>query len=89
MTAEQIQLVPTELSEKLCQIVNEVLATFNQKNVTPSEAGTIVLALIHRLMGVLHDNPEVQRAFVTSIIGVVNEHLLGILDSGEPPVCQS
>jgi hypothetical protein len=88
MTEEQVQPVSTELSEKLCQIVNEILATFNQKNVTPSEAGTVVLALIHRLMGVLQDNPEVQRAFVTSIIGVVNEHLLGILESGDAPACQ-
>jgi hypothetical protein len=37
---------------------------------------------------VLQDNPEVQRAFVTSIIGVVNEHLLGILESGDAPACQ-
>lgn len=89
MTEEPVQLVPTELSERLCQIVNEILVTFNQKNVTPSEAGTVVLALIHRLMGLLQDNPEVRRAFVTSIIGVVNEHLLGILESADAPACQS
>jgi hypothetical protein len=87
MTEEKI--VPTELSERLCQIVNEILAKFNEKNVTPSEAGTIVLALIHRLMGVLQDNQEVQRAFVTSIIGVVNEHLLGILEGSDSPPCQN
>ncbi len=63
MTEEQVQPVSTELSDRLCEIVNEILAMFNQKNVTPSEAGTVVLALIHRLMGVLQDNPEVQRAF--------------------------
>jgi hypothetical protein len=56
--------------------------------VTPSEAGSIVLALIHRLMAVLQDNPDVQRAFVTSIIGVVNEHLLGLLESDASPPCQ-
>jgi hypothetical protein len=89
MTEEQVQPVTTELSDRLRQIVNEILATFNQKNVTPPEAGTIVLALIHRLMGVLQDNPENQRAFVTSIIGVVNEHLLGILENNATPPCQS
>jgi hypothetical protein len=88
MTEEQMQPVSTELSERLCQIVNEILAMFNEKNIKPSEAGTIVLALIHRLMGVLEDNSEVQRAFVTSIIGVVNEHLLGILEKSESPTCQ-
>ena len=88
MTEEQVQSVSTELSDRLCEIVNEILAGFNQQNVTPSEAGTIVLALIHQLMAVLQDNPDVQRAFVTSIIGVVNEHLLGLLESGASPPCQ-
>ena len=89
MTEDQVQSAATELSERLCQIVNEILTMFNQNNVTPSEAGTVVLALIHRLMGVLQDNPEAQRAFVTSVIEVVNEHLLGLLESGDSPPCQT
>jgi hypothetical protein len=89
MTEEKVQSVSMELSDKLCEIVNEILAIFNQKNIAPSEAGTIILALIHRLMGVLQDNPEIQRAFVTSIIGVVNEHLLGLLESDACPPCQT
>jgi hypothetical protein len=88
MPEDQVQTVGTELSERLCQIVNEILAMFNQQNVTPPEAGTVVLALIHRLMGVLKDSPESQRAFVTSVIEVVNEHLLGILESSDSPPCQ-
>jgi hypothetical protein len=88
MSTDQEQPVPTELSERLCLIVNEILTMFNQRNVTPTEAGTVVLALIHRLMGVLQESPEAQRAFVTSIIGVVNEHLLGILQSDDSPPCQ-
>jgi hypothetical protein len=88
MSTDQEQPVPTELSERLCLIVNEILTMFNQRNVTPTEAGTVVLALIHRLMGVLQESPEAQRAFVTSIIGVVNEHLLGILESDGSPPCQ-
>jgi hypothetical protein len=89
MTEDQVQPEVAELSDRLCQIVNEVLTMFNEKNVTPPEAGTVALALIHRLMGVLQDNPEAQRAFVTSVIEVVNEHLLGILESGGPPSCQT
>ena len=89
MSEEQVQPVTTELSDRLCQIVNEILTMFNQKNVTPPEAGTMVLALIHRLMGVLQDSPEAQRAFVTSVIGVVNEHLLGLLESSGSPPCQT
>jgi hypothetical protein len=89
MSEDQSQIEATALSERLCQIVNEILTIFNQNNVTPPEAGTVVLALIHRLMGVLQDSPEAQRAFVTSVIEVVNEHLLGILESSDSPPCQT
>jgi hypothetical protein len=89
MSVDQEKPVAAELSERLCKIVNEILTIFNQHNVTPPEAGTVVLALIHRLMGVLVDSPESQRAFVASVIEVVNEHLLGILKSGDSPPCQT
>jgi hypothetical protein len=89
MSEDQVQPETREMSERLCQIVNEVLTMFNQNNVSPPEAGTVVLALIHRLMGVLQDSPEAQRAFVASIIEVVNEHLLGILANSGPPPCQT
>jgi hypothetical protein len=89
MSEDQVQMGGEALSERLCQIVNEILTMFNQNNVTPPEAGTVVLAIIHRLMGVLQDSPEAQRAFVTSVIEVVNEHLLGILESNDSPPCQT
>lgn len=89
MAQEQGQTVASELTERLCQVVNEVLTMFNEKHVTPPEAGTIILALIHRLMGVLQENPEQQRAFVASIIEVVNEHLLRSLEGGDTPPCCS
>ncbi len=89
MAEDQVQPGATELSERLCLIVNEILTMFNQQNVTPPEAGTVALALIHRLMGVLQDSPEAQRAFVASVIEVVNEHLLGILESSDSPPCQT
>jgi hypothetical protein len=89
MSEDQVQPAGTELSERLCQIVNEILAMFNEQKVTPPEAGTVVLALIHRLMGVLEDSPESRRAFVASVIEVVNEHLLGIIESSGSPPCQT
>ncbi|MBM4288997.1 MAG: hypothetical protein FJ135_12810 [Deltaproteobacteria bacterium] len=89
MPQDQVQPEVTELSERLCQIVNEIFATFNQKNVTPPEAGTIILALIHRLMGVLADNPDSRRDFVASIIEVVNRHLLESLEGDSSPPCQT
>ncbi len=88
MTQDQEQAVATEMTERLRQIVNEILAMFNEQNVTPQEAGTVILALIHRLMGVLQDSPELQRAFVASIIDVVNQHLLQVLEESDSPPCR-
>ncbi len=88
MTQEAGQAIATDLSERLRQVVNEILAMFNDKNISPQEAGTIILALIHRLMGVLHDNQELQRAFVASIIEVVNQHLLRYLEDSDAPPCR-
>jgi hypothetical protein len=89
MSEDQVRPETIELSDRLCKIVNDILNMFNQANVTPPEAGSVVLALIHRLMGVLQDSPEAQRAFVASVIGVVNEHLLGLLENSGPPPCQN
>ncbi|MGQ9920049.1 MAG: hypothetical protein ACUVRZ_01840 [Desulfobacca sp.] len=88
MTQDQGPAVATELTERLRQIVNEILAMFNEQNVTPQEAGTVILALIHRLMGVLRENQEMQRAFVASIIDVVNQHLLQVLEESDSPPCR-
>lgn len=88
MIQDQGQTVNTELTDRLCQIVNDVLAMFNDKNVSPQEAGTVILALIHRLMGLLHENQELQRAFVASIIDVVNQHLLQYLQESDSPPCR-
>jgi hypothetical protein len=88
MTQDPGQAVSTEMTERLRQIVNEILAMFNEKNVTPQEAGTVILALIHRLMGVLRENQDMQRAFVASIIEVVNQHLLQVLEDSDSPPCR-
>ena len=88
MTQDQEPAVATEMTERLRQIVNDILAMFNEKNVTPQEAGTVILALIHRLMGVLRENQDMQRAFVASIIDVVNQHLLQVLEDSDSPPCR-
>ncbi len=88
MTQDQGQTATTEMTERLRQIANDILAMFNEQNVTPQEAGTVILALIHRLMGVLQENREMQRAFVASIIDVVNQHLLQVLEESDSPPCR-
>jgi len=88
MSADQEEVQITAESERLRQIVNNILAIFNEQQITPQEAGTVILALIHRLMGVLQENRELQRAFVASIIDVVNQHLLQSLEDDDPPPCR-
>ena len=56
-------------------LVNEILERFNQENVSPSQAGLVVLALIYRLMEVMHDAPEARRFFILALINLVNNYL--------------
>lgn len=88
MTENETSQTIMELSDRLLKIVNNILAEFNRLEVTPKEAGTIIMALTHRLMSVLDDHPEAQRAFVASLIEVVNAHLLGRLQGSSAPTCQ-
>jgi len=52
------------LEENVRPLVNEFLERFNQENVSPSQAGMVILALIYRLMEVMHDAPEARRFFI-------------------------
>jgi hypothetical protein len=72
-----------ELAERVRPLVNEILDRFNQENVTPQEAGMVVLALISRLLGVLEDQPEPRRYFILSLINVINSYL--VQETGEAP----
>ena len=42
---------------------------------SPSQAGLVVLALIYRLMEVMHDAPEARRFFILALINLVNNYL--------------
>jgi hypothetical protein len=68
-----------KLAERVRPLVNEILASFNEKGVTSQEAGMIILALTHRLMTVLAGNPEEQRTFILHMVNLVNNYLAGIL----------
>ena len=63
------------LEENVRPLVNEILERFNQENVAPSQAGLVVLALIYRLMEVMHDAPEARRFFILALINLVNNYL--------------
>ncbi len=68
-----------ETAERVRPLVNEILDRFNQQDLTPADAGMVILALIHRLMTVLEGNPEARRYFVLTLINMVNRYLAGEL----------
>jgi hypothetical protein len=64
-----------EMEATVRPLVNEILERFNQENVSPSQVGLVVLALIYRLMEVMRDAPEARRFFILSLINLVNNYL--------------
>jgi hypothetical protein len=73
------------LEENVRPLVNEILNRFNQEGVSPSQAGLVVLALIYRLMEVMHDAPEARRFFILSLINLINNYLAE--EMGNPGEC--
>ena len=63
------------LEENVRPLVNEILERFNQEGVSPSQAGLVILALIYRLMEVMHDAPEARRFFILALINLINNYL--------------
>jgi hypothetical protein len=72
-----------EMAERLRPLVNSILERFNQDNITPQEAGFVVLALAHRLLTVLDDKPAEQRGFVLQVVNLINNYLAGELQESE------
>ena len=64
-----------EMEARVRPLVNEILERFNQEDVSPSQAGLIVLGLIYRLMEVMHDAPEARRFFILNLISLINNYL--------------
>jgi hypothetical protein len=68
-----------EFSERVRSLANGILERFNQEQITPQEAGWVILALTHRLLTVLESNPEGRQTFVMHFISLVNQYLAGDL----------
>jgi hypothetical protein len=68
-----------EVSERVRLLANSILERFNEEQVTPREAGWVILALTHRLMTLLEKNPEDRQDFVLQFISLVNKYLAGEL----------
>lgn len=71
------------LEENVRPLVNEILERFNQEGVSPSQAGLVILALIYRLMEVMHDAPEARRFFILSLINLINNYLAEEMENPE------
>jgi hypothetical protein len=77
-----------ELEASVHPLVNEILDRFNEENVSPSQAGLVILSLVYRLMEVLQDAPEARRFFVLTLINLINNYLGEEMESrgeGEAP----
>jgi hypothetical protein len=68
------------IPERVRAMANSILERFNQEQVTPEEAGWVILALTHRLLTVLEEKPEERQAFVLQFISLVNQYLTGDLE---------
>jgi hypothetical protein len=69
------------LEENVRPLVNEFLERFNQENVSPSQAGMVILALIYRLLEVMHDAPEARRFFMLTLINLINNYLAEAMEN--------
>jgi hypothetical protein len=73
------------LEESVRPLVNEILERFNQEGIAPSQVGMVILALIYRLMEVMHDAPEARRFFILTLINLINNYLAEEMEN--PGVC--
>jgi hypothetical protein len=64
-----------EMEARVRPLVNEILERFNQEDVSPSQAGLVILGLIYRLMEVMREAPEARRFFVLTLINLINNYL--------------
>ncbi len=86
MTDSETEFQPgetdAEMAERIRPLVNEILEIFNQRQVSPSEVGMVVLSLTYRLLEVLKDAPEARRHFVLTLINLINNYLADELQGG-------
>ena len=89
MTEEKIEFQPgetdTEMAERIRPLVNEILETFNERHISPSEAGMVLLSLTYRLLEVLKEAPEARRHFILTLINLINNFLAEEVESGQTP----
>lgn len=68
---------PEDQAERVRPLINSILERFNAEQITPQEAGWVILGLTHRLMTVLEQTPEERQFFILQFINLVNQYLAG------------
>ncbi len=83
MTDIDTAAVPSdaELEANVRPLVNDILDRFNQENVSPSQAGMVILGLVYRLLEVLQDAPEARRFFILALINLINNYLAEAMEN--------
>ncbi len=76
-----------EMAEEIRPLVNEILEMFNERQVSPSEAGMVVLSLTYRLMEVLKEAPEARRHFILTLINLINNYLADEMGASSSAGC--
>ncbi len=72
MDAPETTATDEEMAHRLRPLINDILESFNRQNITPAEAGLVILGLVQRLLEVLEPAPEARRHFIQMLINVVN-----------------
>ncbi len=79
MTDAEVEFQPgetdTAMAERVRPLVNEILELFNTRQVSPAEAGMVVMSLTYRLMEILKEAPEARRHFILTLINLINNFL--------------
>ncbi len=72
MHAPEGILTDEEMAQRLRPLINDILEDFNRQNITPAEAGLVILGLVQRLLEVLEPAPAARRHFIQMLVNVVN-----------------
>jgi hypothetical protein len=76
-----------EMTDRLRPLVNEILEIFNERQVSPADAGMVVLSLTYRLLEVLQETPEARRHFILTLINLINNYLADELQGDAAAKC--
>ena len=64
-----------DLAERIRPLVNEILEIFNERQISPADAGMVVLSLTYRLLEIMKEAPEARRHFILTLINLINNYL--------------